>query len=44
MLSRLIVRFLAFLFRPVAVELRRQHEQEIDERAIAIARELCAGR
>ena len=43
-MPRLIVRFLAFLFRPVANELRRQHEQEIDKRAVAIARNLRAAR
>ena len=29
-----IVRVLAFMFRPVADELRRQHEEEVDRRAI----------
>ena len=32
----MIVKFLAFLFRPVVDELRRQHEQEVERRAAAI--------
>ena len=36
----MIVRFLAFFFKPVFDELYRQHEEEVDERAIAIAQGL----
>lgn len=37
-MPRLIVRFLAFLLRPVADEWRRQHKKEVDERLAATVR------
>lgn len=36
----MIVRFLAFLFKPVAAELRRQHGQEVDARLAATLRRM----